>query len=39
MFEQLNHAVSDDVRDLLEGALRGDELSSADAERLLTVQS
>jgi FO synthase len=38
MFEQLNHAVSDDVRDLLEGALRGDELSSADAERLLTVQ-
>ncbi len=38
MFEQLNHAVSDDVSDLLEGALRGDELSSRDAERLLTVQ-
>ncbi len=38
MFEQLNHAVSDDVRHLLEGALRGDELTSTDAERLLTVQ-
>jgi len=38
MFEQLNHAVSDDVRHLLEGALRGDELTPSDAERLLTVQ-
>jgi FO synthase len=38
MFEQLNDAVSDDVRHLLEGALRGDELSPCDAERLLTVQ-
>ena len=38
MFEQLNHAVSDDVRHLLEGALRGDELTPTDAERLLTVQ-
>jgi 7,8-didemethyl-8-hydroxy-5-deazariboflavin synthase CofH subunit len=37
MFEQLNHAVSDDVRALLEGALRGDELLPRDAERLLTV--
>ena len=36
MFEQLNHAVSDDVRHLLEGALRGDELTASDAERLLT---
>ncbi len=38
MFEQLNHAVSDDVRHLLEGALHGDELTPHDAERLLTVQ-
>jgi len=38
MFEQLNHAVSDDVRHLLEGALRGDELTASDAERLLTVE-
>ena len=37
MFEQLNDAVSNDVRALLEGALRGDELSPSDAERLLTV--
>jgi 7,8-didemethyl-8-hydroxy-5-deazariboflavin synthase CofH subunit len=38
MFEQLNHAVSDDVRRLLEGALDGRELSRSDAERLLTVE-
>lgn len=38
MFEQFNDAVSNDVRSLLEGALRGEELSTGDAERLLTVQ-
>ena len=38
MFEQLNHAVSSDVRHLLDGALAGDELSPQDAERLLTVE-
>jgi FO synthase len=38
MFEQLNNAVSNDVRVLLEGALRGDELSPGDAERLLCVE-
>jgi FO synthase len=38
MFDQLTHAVSSDVRGLLEGALDGRELSTADAERLLTVQ-
>jgi FO synthase len=38
MFEQLNDAVSSDVRGLLEAALEGRELSTADAERLLTVQ-
>ena len=38
MFEQFNDAVSNEVRSLLEGALRGEELSTGDAERLLTVQ-
>ena len=35
MFDQLTHAVSDDVRGLLEGALSGKELSPNDAIRLL----
>ncbi len=38
MFEQLTHAVSNDVRGLLEGALEGKELSTRDAELLLQVQ-
>ena len=38
MFKQLNHAVSNDVRSLLEGALDGKELSPRDAERLLSVE-
>jgi 7,8-didemethyl-8-hydroxy-5-deazariboflavin synthase CofH subunit len=38
MLDQLTTAVSPDVRGLLEGALGGQELSSADAERLLGVQ-
>ncbi len=37
MFDQLTHAVSHDVRGLLEGALEGRTLSVADAERLLRV--
>jgi len=37
MFRQLQDAVSRDVRDLLEGALDGRELSAAEAERLLGV--
>ena len=38
MLEQLTHAVSNDVRGLLEGALGGKALSAAEAERLLGVQ-
>ena len=38
MLDRITHAVSKDVRGLLEGALSGKELSSADAERLLSVQ-
>jgi len=38
MFEQLNDAVSHDVRNLLEGALAGRELSRTDAERLLRAE-
>jgi FO synthase len=38
MFDRFHRAVSDDVRDLLEGALEGKELSPRDAERLLSVE-
>ncbi len=38
MFEQFDDAVSNDVRSLLEEALRGEELTTGDAERLLTVE-
>ena len=37
MFDQLQSAVSSDVRVLLEGALEGRELSAGDAERLLAA--